>query len=110
MVSRFFKKKDKEEKKEEIEQIEEENEEMEERFPRPEEFLKPAQDIWNALPKMRQPIHVRFVILAMAMMLVRPFNQTFDEYTLKQLKVLSNMYKTELESINEAIMRKIPEE
>lgn len=83
---------------------------IDERFPRPEEFRKAGQDIWNKLVKMRQPLHVRFMFLAIAMELVRPFNQVFDEYTIDQLKVLANLYKTELDSVNEALMRKIPKE
>ncbi|MFX1520216.1 MAG: hypothetical protein ACFFCD_09885 [Promethearchaeota archaeon] len=103
-------KKKKEEDEERTEEELEEAEETVERFPRAEEFRKPAQDTWNALPKMRQPIHVKFIFLAMALMLIRPWNQKYDVYTPFQLAVLEDLLNTELEAIREAYRRKIPKE
>jgi len=78
------------------------------RFPTAEEFRKLGQEIWNARQVMRTDPHAKFAHLAVAMMEVRPWNQDFDSYTPEQLKVLEELYETELRAIREALIRKVP--
>jgi hypothetical protein len=94
---------------EELEEMVETTKETEiKRFPKAENFRKLGQDVFNALPIMRENPHYKFALLGVVLTLIRPWNQRYDEYSPEQLVVLEDLYSTELQAVRDALMRKIP--
>ncbi len=76
-------------------------------FFRADEFKNLGQQIWNPRAVMRQSPQSDFALLGIILAKVRPWKQTYDSYSVAQLKCLREMLKPEVEAIEEALVRKV---
>lgn len=76
-----------------------------ERFPTVEEFRKLGLETFNARPVMRK--YPQFALLGIVLGWIRPWNQSYEELPVEQLKVLENFFDEEVRAVREALMKKV---